>query len=109
MSITAPMLGAMGAPPLEPATVHLTAHVVDRYMERRGWPRHDSALRLDAVEAIRNLLFRVCHQRPAVFCPPGKTPTRRYQHGGLCWIVSADNRSVITFYSKAGKKPRRWR
>lgn len=83
---------------LDPSTVYLTRHVVDRYMERRGWPVADQIARLDAEATIRQLLGRVAHQNPALWQKAGAPAVRRYVHGDLAWITDANSAKVITFY-----------
>jgi len=92
---------------LDPHTVRLTRHVVDRYMERRGWPTSDEISRLDAEATIRNLLSRVAHKNPPMFKKPGELAVRRYVHGELAWVVDANNTTVITFYPHTPVEHRR--
>ena len=82
---------------LDPWNVRLTKHVIDRYMERRGWPA-SARNRADAELAIRNLLARCANKKAPIHIRPGRTAVRRYRSGGMCWIVTADNSTVITFW-----------
>lgn len=97
---------------LDPGTIRLTRHVVDRYIERRGWaiPADDaeaSAIRADADWTIRTLLERVARQNPSLWQKPGSPAVRRYVHGNLAWITDANSTTVITFYAHDPKHAHR--
>lgn len=86
---------------IEPSTIGISKHCIDRYVERRGWCRSRAA---DAESAIRAQLARVAHQHPHLFVGNGHQPSRRYCSGQLTWIVSGDYQTVITFYARAEAK-----
>lgn len=86
---------------IDPATIAISQHCIDRYAERRGWSLSD---RGEVESAIRAQLARVADQHPHIFVGNGHQPSRRYTSGQLTWIVSSDYSTVITFYARSEQK-----
>jgi hypothetical protein len=77
---------------LDPETVKITRHALERYTERR----HGASYVL-AEAKIRKLLGRCSTQSPPVQVRP-EGATRRYRCGSFVFIVSADCSTVITMW-----------
>lgn len=91
---------------LDPDTIAITQHAIERYCERRK----GTADREWAAAALRDLVARCQHQSPPVRVMPDGRMSRRYKAGrDMFLIVSPDYQTLITFYpntSKSGRKRR---
>jgi hypothetical protein len=90
---------------LDPNSIHISHHARLRYLERRQWPK-DQDHYAAADEAIRNLLVRCADRNPPLHIRDDDVASRRYRVGEMVFIVSPDNRTLITMFSVNPSKSR---
>lgn len=93
-------------PALDAATIRISRHAVDRYLEHRGWNTFDQIARLEAEYCIREILGRAAGKQPPLYMRMGAKPTRRWHIGNMAWITNADNDVLITMYPLASTASR---
>jgi hypothetical protein len=83
---------------IDPWHITVTHHAKERYCERRSWGTSYVNL-CDAEAAIRNLLARCAHQNPPLKLAHGNSG-RLYRTGDFVFVVSGDEKAVITCYGR---------